>query len=826
MSDLREQLESTLGTTYALERELAGGGMSRVFVAEERALRRQVVIKILPFEMAAGVSIERFKREIALAARLQHPHIVPVLSAGESGGLPFLTMPFVSGESLRARLDRGGELPVADGVRLLREVASALAHAHEQGIIHRDIKPDNILLSHGSAMVTDFGVAKALSDAGPAGGAGVTATGVALGTPAYMSPEQASASPNVDGRADIYAFGVVAYELFAGQPPFAGRSAQALFAAHVTEVPESVSKLRPSLPPALAALIMRCLEKRAADRPQRADEVMNALDAVAAGLTPAVVSRAPATRTRKLGFAVGAAALLVVAAWFGWRRLHAVAVPGDAASLVVLPAEVFGPADQQYLADAVSATLSSHLAEIAGLETKVPPTRLEWDAIKHDPQKIVRAYSVALYVAPHVYVSGGRLSMTFQLVRGATRTMLWSHTYDGTPDTYLAQIRQTANDLREVIRPAAQVVASPVGSTKSSEAELAFQEGLHFANRYNNLHESGDFDVALASLNRAFELDPFMADAVGEIGILHIFKFEWHQEDAERVAAQEWGNRAVGMDPRCGIGLVVLAMNEWLQPKADQNAMLVYALRGARFAPRNPLAPNVLGIALAPIAALQVEGSREALRLDPLLRPATNNLALTLFVLNRSAEALAAIDAHVARDPGPAQTFEALRARLLLDLGRGDTAAAIIHRMQPAPPPNRGQRWGLIEVGLQAKDPTAHDSASAMVSELAASKLTGQLALQAAKSHVPLLGRFGQTDAAVRLLLLSIAHDAVPAYDWLANDDRLTAVRSDPRMAPILVGAKAQLLATLKVLDAAVAQNELPAYLEQPLKDLHARMGF
>jgi serine/threonine-protein kinase len=195
---------------YAVERELGGGGMSRVFLAEEIALHRRVVVKVLPQEMAAGVSMERFKREIMLAARLQHPHIVPLLSAGDSDGLPYLTMPFVDGESLRERLARSGELPVGEAVRVLRDVADALLFAHEHGIVHRDIKPENVLLSGNHALVADFGVAKAVSDAAP--GHTLTSVGMAVGTPAYMAPEQAAADPSVDQRADIYAFGVLAYE--------------------------------------------------------------------------------------------------------------------------------------------------------------------------------------------------------------------------------------------------------------------------------------------------------------------------------------------------------------------------------------------------------------------------------------------------------------------------------------------------------------------------------------------------------------------------------------------------------------------------------------
>ena len=280
-TDLRERLQATLAGTYELEHELGGGGMSRVFLAHETALGRKVVVKVLLPTLAAGVSAERFRREILVVAKLQHPHIVPVHAAGESDGLPWFTMPFVEGESLRARIAREGELPIAEVLRLLRDIASALSYAHGHGVIHRDIKPDNVLLSAGSAVVADFGVAKALSDSVTEGDqTHLTSLGIALGTPTYMAPEQASADPAMDHRVDIYAFGVMAYEMLAGRPPFTGRNAQAMFAAHFTEAPPPLESLRPTVPAVLAGLVMRCLEKHAADRPTAADDILYVLDAV------------------------------------------------------------------------------------------------------------------------------------------------------------------------------------------------------------------------------------------------------------------------------------------------------------------------------------------------------------------------------------------------------------------------------------------------------------------------------------------------------------------------------------------------------------------
>ena len=283
--DVRDRLQRALGSAYTFERELGGGGMSRVFVAEEAALGRRVVVKVLRPELAEGLSAELFKREVRLAARLQHPHVLPLLAAGElDGGLLYYTMPFVEGESLRVRLERGA-LPVGDAVHLLRDVASALAYAHAQGVVHRDIKPENVLLSHGRAVVADFGIAKAISEAADVDGADgpgrstLTATGTSIGTPAYMAPEQA-AGETVDHRADLYALGVMAYETLTGRPPFEGRTAQQLLAAHATQTPEPIERRRASVPPALAALVMRLLEKNPADRPQTADVALVTLDAV------------------------------------------------------------------------------------------------------------------------------------------------------------------------------------------------------------------------------------------------------------------------------------------------------------------------------------------------------------------------------------------------------------------------------------------------------------------------------------------------------------------------------------------------------------------
>ena len=252
--------------------------MSRVFVAEDTALRRRVVIKVLAPRLAAELDAERFHREIRIAAGLQHPHILPLHAAGEGGGLLYYTMPFVDGESLRARIDRSGPVPVAETCRILREVTDALAYAHRRGIIHRDLKPANILLGEGHALIIDFGIAKAVSAAsGEGAGSGGTSTGLVLGTPTYMAPEQAAGDP-IDHRADLYALGCVAYELLAGSPPFTGDTAQALPRRPPGGRARAGHPAATGTPRALADLVMRLLAKRRAERPSSADEVLALLD--------------------------------------------------------------------------------------------------------------------------------------------------------------------------------------------------------------------------------------------------------------------------------------------------------------------------------------------------------------------------------------------------------------------------------------------------------------------------------------------------------------------------------------------------------------------
>jgi len=336
LDSFENELRTALGDAYVLERELTGSGMSRVFVATEKSLNRQVVVKVLPPDLAAGVNRERFRREIQLAAQLQHPHIVPLHAAGSAGDLLYFTMPYIEGESLRHALHEGVRFSAREVVRILHDVSDALAYAHSRGVIHRDIKPGNVLRSGSHAVVTDFGVAKAISAAMPA--VGMTTSGMAIGTPAYMAPEQLAGDPAADHRVDLYAVGLLGYELLAGEAPFKASSPQETMAAQLTRAPEPISKRRPDAPPALATLLTRCLAKNPADRPQSATEVVSLLDSleISSGAMAPMRAFTPG-RAWVIGGVVTAAAIAAIAFWPRHEVLPPVTVADSAAPGLLTP---------------------------------------------------------------------------------------------------------------------------------------------------------------------------------------------------------------------------------------------------------------------------------------------------------------------------------------------------------------------------------------------------------------------------------------------------------------------------------------------------------
>ena len=543
--DLRDQLQHTLGASYTLDRELGGGGMSRVFMAEDTVLGRSVVVKVLPPEMASGVSIERFKREISLAARLQHPHIVPLLSAGETGGLPYFTMPFVEGESLRARLARGAEIPIKEAVRLLREVASALAYAHRKGVIHRDIKPENVLITEQHAVVTDFGVAKAISAATQADGDGLTAVGVALGTPAYMAPEQVAGDPATDHRADIYAFGVIAYELLAGRAPFTGRAAQALMAAHVLETPEPLNRRRSGIPEQLAALVMRCLEKSPDNRPQSAEHILRSLDDV------------PTTHREEKDVRPSVAVLPMV--------------------------NTSGDPENEHFSDGLTDELIGVFSRVEGITVTGRTSTFALKGKGLSIRAITEVLRVEHVLEGSVRRAGDRLKVRVQLVN-ADESVIWSDSYDRRLEDVFAVQEEIAQAVVRALEVKLVTIRGPLvrPATKDLTAYDLFLKGRYvrrgmapdqmrraidyleqavardptYARAYAWLSDSHWLQVVLASrptseevprareyATTALTLDSSLAEAHWAVAQL-LFGFDWDATAAERAF-----KRAILLDP-------------------------------------------------------------------------------------------------------------------------------------------------------------------------------------------------------------------------------------------------------------------------------------
>ena len=562
MNELRDRLQAALGGAYRIERELGGGGMSRVFVATETELGRSVVIKVLPPELAAGVNMERFRREVQLAASLQHPHIVPLLSAGSRDDLLYYMMPLIEGESLRAKLAREGELPVGEAVKLLRDVADALAYAHEHGVVHRDIKPENILITRHHAVVTDFGVAKALTDS--TGASSLTSMGVALGTPAYMSPEQAAADPHVDQRADIYSVGVVGYEMLTGRQPFVFPSPQQVLAAHVTQAPEPLTKSRPSVAPALAAIVMRCLEKKSADRWQTAGELHAALDGFATpsgGMSPTsatvsavAVPKSPWRRT----VGIGATALLVaVVAWgaIAFSRRGS-GTPSGAQRIVVLPLENQGGGDREYFANGVTEAITGELTGIAGLGVIPRGTAMQYRATSKPLKQVAAELAVSYVLEGTVQwadpsAKNGRVRVNVELIRVADATNVWAHGYEADVTdvfkVYTDVAKQVASALSVALSPqqSAQGAASP---TSNPEAYDLYLRGLEYLHRGNT---RGNALLAPPLLERAVTLDPNFALAWATLAEsdASIYFLQYDNAPSVRARAKVAAEKALALQP-------------------------------------------------------------------------------------------------------------------------------------------------------------------------------------------------------------------------------------------------------------------------------------
>lgn len=695
MTDFRHTLESALSGTYTIEQELSGGGMSRVFVALDRTLDRKVVVKVLSPDIAADVNTERFRREIHLAAKLQHPHIVTLITSGEMGGLPFFTMPYLEGESLRTRLSRDGELPAGEAVRYLRQIASALAHAHRHGIVHRDIKPDNIMLVEDFAQVLDFGVAKALTSSTQSGTAGLTTRGVAIGTPAYMSPEQAVGDPSVDHRADIYAFGVVAYEALTGSHPFAGRPPQAQMAAHALETPESLARRRPGLPEELVAIVARCMEKRPSDRFQSASELAAALEA--AGTMIATPTRShPVTASARNGryaAMAGAVVIIAIAAFAGSRTLssrRAVSEPPmlELKSVAVLPLTNVGTdAKDEYFSDGMTDELANALSKLSGLRVASRTSAYSFKGQKNvGAAEIAKRLNVQTLLEGTVRRSGDRLRVFAQLTNAADGLTLWSESYEReSKDVFAVQ-----DDIAKSVAEALKLKIAGGGSPGSSARGTASLEAYDFYMRgryFWNLRGDRNIRTAITYLDNSIRADAEFGRAHAARAIAYVLLREYTDSlrPAERAEGEKSARRALAIDPRLAEAHTALGLNA--VHNNDYDAAAGYYRRAIALDPYYATAYQWLGEQF--YATGRVDSSlaymKKAAELDPLAPIIPSALGYTQMLAGDLDGAVATVKRGIELAPQLGMHHSTLAKIYLVkgDLALASRSAEMAERLEP-----------------------------------------------------------------------------------------------------------------------------------------------
>jgi len=572
--DLVGRLQEHFRGQLVMERELGGGGMSRVFLATDPALDRRVVIKVL-HGTGGGVSVERFRREMQMAASLQHPHVVPVLAAGDLDGTPWYSMPWIEGRSLRDRLTDDGPLPIRDALRILRDVARGFTYAHGRGVVHRDIKPENVLLTGDAAVIIDFGIAKALISAHttPAESTtGLTRVGFTLGTPTYMAPEQAAADPALDHRADLYAFGVMAFELLAGRPPFQATTSQQLLKAHLADPVPPLAKFREGVPPGLIDLVQQCLAKAPADRPADAAAVVDRIEALLAGTSGEVL----AARSRGrwyLGAGVGVAAIALGALLLGGPRGPAPAAARPTASVAVLPFVPRGDdTASAWLATGLTDDVAAQLLTLGGIQVAPRLAVEQAGRAPLPPDQLAETLGVTTLLDGVVRREGDELRVIAQLVEAQSGAVLWTGTYRerpeeagsvvdeivgsvrgallASPDTATASTRATrdptayADYLRGRALVATRVDTAIVQGVQAferavtrdsafAEAWAALADGLLLLPLYAGVPAADVSDRADAAVARALTLDAALPSALYTRGQVKRSRWEWGAAEAD-----------------------------------------------------------------------------------------------------------------------------------------------------------------------------------------------------------------------------------------------------------------------------------------------------
>ena len=802
---------------YRVEGLLGAGGMGQVYQATDSRLRRTVALKVLIPDLALDPEFgSRFEREARVLASLNHPNIAAIHGLEDAEGVRALVLEFVEGPTLAERLARG-PLPTTEALTIARQIASALEAAHERGVVHRDLKPANIKITPaGTVKVLDFGIARssAVGDARAHTTAMATRTGLILGTPAYMSPEQARGLA-VDKRTDIWAFGCVLFEMLTGAGAFAAGTASDSLARVIEREPDW-SRLPPNLPDSIDRLVRRCLQKDPADRLHDIADARIEISDV--GAVPPAQQPSPLFRDWRVRLAVAVIVVGAIAAGWVWRSGRRVNPAEAALSVVALPAQVLGAQDLGFLTDAIPSTLSTQLGQVEGLDTKVPPTSLEFEKIHRDLAVIADLYRVTTCIVSSITATDPEhFVLNVQLVDPRSGHILWGGRYDGLRGSYLELARKAADGIREKLRPAAASVTAAAGQTANSEAELALREGTYFLNRFNNSHQSEHFDLAFNALQHALALDPRLADAAGQIAMLHRLKWEASPTaSAEELIPEieRWANRALAISPRCSRAWSALFWAEVMRPSADRRKLLDYGLKAVTTGPQDSLAHTTLSGALLQVSnELGLPPVLESRRLDPLYVYSYFNASGILTRLGRPAEALAMVEEGLRIEP---DVVHGLRMKFssLIGLGRRSDLLELV-KQHPAPFENPMSLYIVaVEQGATARADAALTRAVEFV-DSAQTPSNGRR--QTNSTLIPYLIEQGKTTLALQLLTRMTELGDVPAYDFLLLERRFDAVRADARFEAVKVKARAQLDQLRERLAEARTRGEFPAYLEAAL---------
>jgi serine/threonine protein kinase/tetratricopeptide (TPR) repeat protein len=831
-----EQAHSVIGRTlghYKLQSLLGAGGMGEVYRAHDTRLDRDVAVKILPEQFAQDAeALRRFEREAKAVATLSHPNILSIFDFGVEQGLSYAVMELLEGETLRSRLTRS-PLTWREAAEIGAAIAEGLAAAHAKGIIHRDLKPENIFLTgDGQVKILDFGIARVKrvvsADAETLTSSDTTKPGAVIGTIGYMSPEQARGE-QADAPSDIFSLGCVLYEMASGQRPFARKTGAEMIAAILNEEPPPLTDLKKTAPAELERVIRRCLEKKTERRYQSARDLVFDLKAMLSGgsIRTGAAYPASAINRHRRGLSAALTILLFVTAVIGYFAWKGSDPTVEAASIVALPTKVYGAQEFSYLTDAIPGTLSTHLAQVEGLETKTPPTSFEVERVRGDVGQIAELYGVKTCVISSVTAEADRFVLGVQLVEPRSRRVLWSREYEGRRGSYIELARQAADGIRRALKPDAPQLTSGASLAANSEAELAFRQGQYLWNRYNNQHQPGDFDLALASLKRALELDPKLADAAAHIAMLFMNKYEAGAPLREMLPETEsWARRSLEINPRCSVGWQSLSYAAY--SRGESRKALEYALKAVLVGPQEAGAHLVLSGGLSSYELI-LAANIEARRLDPLYLYPPLNAALSLRHLGRSAEGLPLADEALRIEPDmPNGLWE--KAMLLVNLGRLDEAADYVKRLEKLAAENRSSAAELIRtqyaLALERGDTKTAEARLSEILKTVNDPRTLSVDLEWISGEVvPFLARHGKIEVAFQILNRALEADVPLAYDWLMLDPLLKPLRSDARFQKILSRSRARFDETLKLLEQAQGRGELPPYLEAALANLVKKLG-